>query len=100
MFICLLSPNKKKNKTKQKKKFTQYSRLVNLSTVEKKKICILFIKGTRAWYTRVLCCMVLKFTKLEYHIIFFNRANPTQQCHDGTTDEELEFLKLEFWKKW
>ena len=44
--------------------------------------------------------MVLEFTKLEYHIIFFNRTNPTQQCHGGRTDEELEFLKLEFWKKW
>ena len=44
--------------------------------------------------------MVLEFTKLEYHIIFFNRTNPTQQCHGGKTDEELEFLKLEFWKKW
>ena len=59
-----------------------------------KIFCILFIKGTQAWYTRVLCCMVLEFTKLEYHIIFFNHTNPTQQCHGGKTDE-----KLEFWKK-
>ena len=44
--------------------------------------------------------MVLEFSKLEYHIIFFNCTNPTQQCHGGRTDEELEFLKLEFWKKW
>ena len=65
-----------------------------------KIFCILFIKGNRAWYTRVLCCKILEFTKLEYHIIFFNRTNPTQQYHSGRTDEELEFLKLEFWKKW
>ena len=58
-----------------------------------KIFCILFIKGTQAWYTQELCCMVLEFTKLEYHIIFFN---PTQQCHGGRTDEELKFLKLEF----
>ena len=38
---------------------------------------------------------VLEFTKLEYHIIIFNRTNLTQQCHDGRTDEDLEF-----WKKW
>ena len=44
--------------------------------------------------------MVVEFTKLEYHIIFFNHTNPTQQCHDGRTDEELKFLKLEFLKKW
>ena len=44
--------------------------------------------------------MVLEFTKLEYHIIFFNCTNPTQQCHSDRTDEELEFLKLEFLKKW
>ena len=65
-----------------------------------KIFCILFIKCTRAWYTRVLCCMVLEFTKLEYHIIFFNRTNPIQQFYGGRTDEELEFLKLEFRKKW
>ena len=40
--------------------------------------------------------MVLEFTKLEYRKIFFNRANPTQQYHDGKTNEELKFLKLEF----
>ena len=61
-----------------------------------KIFCILFIKGTRVWYTRVLCCMVLEFTKLEYRKNFFNHTNPTQQCHGGKTNEELEFLKLEF----
>ena len=43
--------------------------------------------------------MVLEFTKLEYRKMFFNRTNLTQ-CHGGKTNEELEFLKLEFLKKW
>ena len=80
------------------KKIMWYSSLVNLSTmqhstrvyqarvsfIKKKKklhstrvLCkfFFFLKGTRACYTRVLCCMVLEFTKLEYHIIFFRRTN-------------------------
>ena len=40
--------------------------------------------------------MVLEFTRLEYHKNFFNRTNPTQPSYDGKTNEELEFLKLEF----
>ena len=28
-------------------------------------------KGTWAWYTQVMCCLVLEFTKLEYRIIVF-----------------------------
>ena len=37
--------------------------------------------------------MVLEFTKLEYHKNFFNRTNPTQQCHCDKTNEKLKFQK-------
>ena len=78
MFICWLSPNKKKTKkqkTKQKKKNYAVLEFGKLDYCRNKIFRILFIKGTWAWYTRVLCCKVLEFTKLEYHIIFFNRTN-------------------------
>ena len=45
-------------------------KLGELEYCRNKTNSILFIKGTQAWYTRVLCCMVLEFTKLEYCIIF------------------------------
>ena len=67
MFICWLSQKKKKIYTVLE--FTKLEYSVNLF------IFLFFIKGTRAWYTRVLCCMVLEFTKLEYHIIFSNHTN-------------------------
>ena len=76
MFICWLSPNKKKK---------------NYTVLEFTKLgyCVIFffLKGTRAWYTRVLCCMVLEPGILEYYVawysslpsssttIFFNRTN-------------------------
>ena len=43
--------------------------------------------------------MVLEFTKLEYCKIFFNRTNPTQQCHSGKTNEELEFSETRVLEK-
>ena len=68
MFIFLLSPNKRKKKNLHSTRVYQTRVLC--------KFFFLFLKkGTRAWYTRVLCCMVLEFTELEYHIIFFNRTN-------------------------
>ena len=82
MFICRLSQKKKKKK--------------EVSTIEININIILFINGTRAQYTRVLCCMELEFTKLEYHIIFLITQISAQQCHGGRTEEELEFLKLNF----
>ena len=53
---------------------------------------------TQAWYTRVLCCMLLEFTKLEYHIIFFNRTNsnsavPRWQNRWGTRVSEIRVLE-------
>ena len=87
MFICWLSPNKKKK---------------NYTVLEFTKLgyCVIFffLKGTRAWYTRVLCCMVLEFTKLEYHIIFFNRTNsnsavPRWQNWWGTQVSETRVLE-------
>ena len=65
MFICWLSPNKKKKN------------LHNTQVYQTWVLCnfFFFFKGTRAWYTRALCCMVLEFTKLEYHIICFNHTN-------------------------
>ena len=58
----------------------------------------IYIKGTRAWYTWVLCCMVLEFTKLEYHIIFFNCTNsnsavPQWQNWWGTLVSETRVLE-------
>ena len=72
MFICWLSPPKKKTKENKKKK-----NLHSTQVYQTRVLCnfCFFLKGTRAWYTRVLCCMVREFTKLEYHIIFFNRTN-------------------------
>ena len=63
MFIFWLSKKKKKN-------------LHSTRVYQTRLLCKFFflIRGTRAWYTRVLC-MVLEFTKLEYHIIFFNHLN-------------------------
>ena len=75
MFICRLSPKKKRSYMELefiKLEFlTRYSSSPSLSTVQININIILFIKGTRVWYTPVLCCMELEFTKLEYHIIFF-----------------------------
>ena len=88
MFIFLLSPNKKKKK----------------------------LHSTRVYQTRVLCNLFIYFIFffkkkvlepgiLEYCVNctqvyqprvpqnFFNRTNPTQQCHGGKTNEELKFLK-------
>ena len=59
---------------------------------------ILFIKCTRARYTRVLCCMVLEYTKLEYHIIFFNRPISTSAMPQWQNFKEVKFLKLEYHK--
>ena len=92
MFICWLSPNKTKQKNYTVLEFGK------LEYHRNKIFCILFIKGTRAWYTRVLCCMVLKFTKLEYHIIFFNRTNsysavPRWQNWWGTRVSETRVLE-------
>ena len=89
MLICWLSQKKKKIYTVLEFGKLEYCR--------NKIFCILFIKGTRAWYTRVLCCMLLEFTKFEYHIIFFNCTNPTQQCHSGKTNEECEFQPRDSW---
>ena len=69
MFICWLSPNKN-NKIKQKKKL--HSTRVYQTQVLRN---FFFFLNTWAWYTQVLCCMVLEFTKLKYNIIFFNRTN-------------------------
>ena len=90
MFICWLSPNKKKKYTVLEFGKLKYCR--------NKIFCILFIKGTQAWYTRVLCCMVLEFTKLEFHIIFFNRTNsnsavPRWQSWWGTRVSETRILE-------
>ena len=98
MFICWLS-QKKKNKTKKFYTVLEFTKREYCVIFFFFFFCILFIKGTWASYTWVLC-VVLEFTKLEYHIIFFNHTNPIQQCHGGKTNEELQFLKLEFWKKW
>ena len=72
--LCLFvdNPNKKK-----KKKSYKVLKLGELEYRKNKIDNILFIKGTRAWYTRVLCCTVLEYSKLEYHIIFFNRPIST-----------------------
>ena len=72
MFIFWLSLNKRQKNKKQK----LHSTRVYLTRVLCKFFFFCyFIKGTRAWYTQVLCYIVLEFTKLEYHIIFFNRTN-------------------------
>ena len=94
MFICWLSPNKN-NKTKKIYTVLEFSKL---EYRRNKIFCILFINGTRAWYTRVLCCVVLEFTKLEYHIIFFNRTNsnsavPWWQNWWGTRVSETRVLE-------
>ena len=62
----LIIPKQKKNKKKIYiiLEFTKFEYCVNFYFI------FYFIKGTRAWYTRVLCYKVL-----EYHIIFFNRLN-------------------------
>ena len=83
---------------KQKKKKYTVLEFGKLEYCRNKIFCILFIKGTRAWYTRVLCCMVLEFTKLKYHIIFFNRTNsnsavPRWQNWWGTRVSETRVLE-------
>ena len=92
MFIFWLSPNK------QTKKNYMVLEFGKLEYRRNKIFCILFIKGTRAWYSRVLCCMVLEFTKLEYHIIFFdptnfNSAVPRWQNWWGTRVSETRVLE-------
>ena len=83
MFICWLSPNKKKKK-----------KIYIVLEFTKLEYCVFFFfKGT--W---VLCCMVLEFTKLEYHIIFFNRTNsysavPRWQNWWGTRVSETRVLE-------
>ena len=68
--------------------------LGELEYLRKKKKKQHFIKnGTRAWYTRVLCCMVLEFTMLEYHIIFFNGPISTLAVPRWQNSQELEFHK-------
>ena len=85
-------------KPKKKKKNYTVLEFGKLEYRRNKIFCILFIKGTRAWYIRVLCCMVLEFTKLEYHIIFFNRTNsnsvvPQWQNWWGTRVSETQVLE-------
>ena len=85
-------------KPKKKKKNYTVLEFGKLEYRRNKIFCILFIKGTRAWYIRVLCCMVLEFTKLEYHIIFFNRTNsnsvvPQWQNWWGTRVSETRVLE-------
>ena len=86
MFICWLSPNKKK-------------KLHSTRVYQTWVLCnFFFLNGTRAWYTRVLCCVVLEFTKLEYHIIFLNCTNsnsvvPRWQNWWGTQVSETRVLK-------
>ena len=94
MFICWLSPNK--NKTKQTNKKNLHSTQVYQTRV----LCnfFFFLKGTQAWYTKILCYMVLEFTKLEYHIIVFYRTNsnstvPRWQNWWGTRVSETRVLK-------
>ena len=52
------------------------------------------IKGTWAWYTRVLCCMVLEFTKLEYHIFFLIAQISTQQATVAELMKNSNFWNL------
>ena len=60
-------------------KQTAFYVYVYLSIIPKK------IKNKKFPDTRVLCCMVLEFTMLEYRIIFFNCPIPPQHCHSGKT---------------
>ena len=93
--LCLFVDNPKK------KKNYNVLELDELEYLRKKKKSILLYNGTRAWYTRVLCCMVLEFTMLEYHIIFFLICPiSTSVVPWWQNFQELEFKKLEYHKKW
>ena len=89
MFICWFSKKKKLHSTR----VYQTRILCNFLF-----IYLFIIKGTWAWNTRVLCCMVLEFTKLKYHIILFNRTNsnsavPRWQNWWGTRVSETQVLE-------
>ena len=93
MFIFWLSPNKKKKK-----------KIYTVLEFTKLEYCVIYL----FIFFIFLKKKVLEPGILEYCVNgtrvyqarvpqnFFNRKNPTQQCHGGKTNEELKFLKLEF----